>query len=57
VHLSSVEFDKARSITTPQKPGVLIRGGRMPEWAWLIAFVCIYLVLVRWVLPKLGVPT
>lgn len=29
----------------------------MPEWVWVIAFVVVYIVLVQWVLPKLGVPT
>ena len=29
----------------------------MPEWVWVIAFVAVYIVLVQWVLPKLGVPT
>lgn len=29
----------------------------MPEWAKLLLFVVVYLVVMRWVLPKLGVPT
>jgi hypothetical protein len=29
----------------------------MPNWAWLIVFVIIYLVLTQWLLPRLGVPT
>lgn len=29
----------------------------MPEWMTLLAALLVYVVLVRWVLPKLGVPT
>ena len=29
----------------------------MPEWLWFIAFLAAYIVLMRWVLPRLGVPT
>jgi len=29
----------------------------MPEWVWLIALVIGYVILTRWLLPKLGVPT
>jgi hypothetical protein len=29
----------------------------MPEWIWLIAILVGYVVLTRWLLPKLGVPT
>jgi hypothetical protein len=29
----------------------------MPDWLWFVAFLAIYLVLMRWVLPRLGVPT
>ena len=29
----------------------------MPDWLWLIAFLAAYIVLMRWVLPRLGVPT
>jgi hypothetical protein len=29
----------------------------MSEWLWFITFFCVYLVLMRWVLPRLGVPT
>lgn len=29
----------------------------MPDWVWVIGFVVVYIVLVQWVLPKLGVPT
>lgn len=29
----------------------------MPDWLWLIAVFAIYVVLMRWVLPRLGVPT
>jgi hypothetical protein len=29
----------------------------MPDWAWIIAFAVVYLVLTQWLLPKLGVPT
>ncbi len=29
----------------------------MPEWLGLILFLVAYVVLMRWVLPRLGVPT
>lgn len=29
----------------------------MPEWLWFIVFLAAYIVLMRWVLPRLGVPT
>jgi hypothetical protein len=29
----------------------------MPDWLWFIAFFIVYIVLMRWVLPRLGVPT
>ena len=29
----------------------------MPNWLGFIAFLAIYIVLMRWVLPRLGVPT
>jgi hypothetical protein len=29
----------------------------MPEWLWFIVFFVVYFVLMRWVLPRLGVPT
>ena len=29
----------------------------MPDWLWFIAFLAAYIVLMRWVLPRLGVPT
>lgn len=29
----------------------------MPEWLWFIAFFVAYVVLMRWVLPRLGVQT
>ncbi len=29
----------------------------MPEWGWFVVFFVGYLVLMRWVLPRLGVPT
>ena len=29
----------------------------MSEWLWFVAFFACYLVLMRWVLPRLGVPT
>jgi hypothetical protein len=29
----------------------------MPDWLWFIAFLVAYVVLMRWVLPRLGVPT
>jgi hypothetical protein len=29
----------------------------MPEWAWVVLIVAGYIVLMRWVLPRLGVST
>jgi hypothetical protein len=29
----------------------------MPEWLWLVLFLAVYIVLMRWVLPRMGVPT
>ncbi len=29
----------------------------MPEWAKLVLFIALYIVVMRWVLPKFGVPT
>ncbi len=29
----------------------------MPEWIWLALFFAAYFILMRWVLPRLGVPT
>lgn len=29
----------------------------MPDWLWFIVFFIVYIVLMRWVLPRLGVPT
>lgn len=29
----------------------------MPDFLWLIVVFAAYVVLMRWVLPKLGIPT
>ena len=29
----------------------------MFEWLWFVGFFAAYIVLMRWVLPRLGVPT
>jgi hypothetical protein len=29
----------------------------MPEGLWLVAFMVMYVVVMRWVLPYFGVPT
>ena len=29
----------------------------MPDWLWFIVILVTYIVLMRWVLPRLGVPT
>lgn len=29
----------------------------MPDWVWFVAFFIGYLIVMRWVLPTLGVPT
>ena len=29
----------------------------MPEWLWAVIFIAGYIVLMRWVLPRLGVAT
>jgi len=29
----------------------------MAEWLWPVLFIAAYIMLMRWVLPRLGVPT
>jgi hypothetical protein len=29
----------------------------MPDWLWFIVLFAVYIVLMRWVLPRLGIPT
>lgn len=29
----------------------------MPDWIWIVGFIVAYLLLTRWLLPKLGIPT
>ena len=29
----------------------------MPDWLWFVGFFAAYIVLMRWVLPRLGMPT
>jgi len=29
----------------------------MLDWLWFVAFLVAYIVLMRWLLPRLGVPT
>lgn len=29
----------------------------MPDWLWIALFIVAWVVLTRWVFPKLGVPT
>ncbi len=29
----------------------------MPEWFWVILLLVAYIALMRWVLPRAGVPT
>lgn len=29
----------------------------MFDWLWFVAVFAVYIVLMRWVLPRLGVPT
>jgi hypothetical protein len=29
----------------------------MPEWVSLVGFLLLYLIVMKWVLPKMGVPT
>jgi hypothetical protein len=29
----------------------------MADWLWFVGFFVAYIVLMRWVLPRLGVPT
>lgn len=29
----------------------------MPDWMWFAAFIAGYFVLMRWVLPRIGVQT
>jgi hypothetical protein len=29
----------------------------MPDWLWFVVFFVVYVALMRWVLPRFGVPT
>jgi hypothetical protein len=29
----------------------------MPEWVSFVGFLLLYVIVMKWVLPKLGVPT
>ena len=29
----------------------------MPEWVGFVGFLLLYLIVMKWVLPKMGVPT
>ena len=29
----------------------------MPEWFWFVVFLVAYIGLMRWVLPRFGIPT
>lgn len=29
----------------------------MSDWLWFVTVFAVYIVLMRWVLPRLGVPT
>jgi hypothetical protein len=29
----------------------------MSDWLWFVGFFAAYIILMRWVLPRLGVPT
>lgn len=29
----------------------------MPEWVWLLLILAVYFILVRYVFPRLGIPT
>ena len=29
----------------------------MPEWISFVGFLLLYLIVMKWVLPKMGVPT
>jgi hypothetical protein len=29
----------------------------MSDWLWFVGFFVAYIILMRWVLPRLGVPT
>jgi hypothetical protein len=29
----------------------------MSDWIWVVGIVIFYIVLTRWILPKLGIPT
>ena len=29
----------------------------MPEWVSFVGFLLLYLIVMKWLLPKLGVPT
>ncbi len=33
------------------------RRENMSDWAWIVGFVGLYILVTQWLLPKLGVPT
>jgi len=35
----------------------LLKGNLMPDWLWFVVIFVAYIVLMRWVLPRFGVPT
>jgi|GEM_PF-552400 uncharacterized membrane protein YdcZ (DUF606 family) len=35
----------------------LEQGGVMPEWIWIVGLIVAWVVINRWVLPRLGVKT
>ena len=53
------EFDRVHHMTDGRITHHDCRIGDefMPNWLGFIAFLAVYIVLMRWVLPRLGVPT
>lgn len=40
------------------RDALVFAGGKfMSDWLWFGGFFVVYVVLMRWVLPRLGVPT
>lgn len=31
--------------------------GMVPDWVWFVGFFAAYMVLMRWILPRMGVGT
>jgi hypothetical protein len=48
---------KDKQITNWENPQKERRVELMPDWLWIPIFFVAYFALMRWALPRLGVPT